>query len=99
MNEERFLEIMDEILDTEEELTLETVLDELEEWDSWSRIMFLAVMSDREKTMEIKEASKDAFRIGNIEPIAQKTYTIVIYGNSWSNRGVWILCNGVFHDI
>ena len=33
-------------------------------------------LTDREKTQEIKEASKDAFKIKNIEEIANSTYTI-----------------------
>lgn len=42
-------------------------------------------MSEREKTQEIREASKDAFKIGNIEQIAQKTYTIE--NKNWTGTG------------
>lgn len=71
MNEERFLEIMDEILDTEEELTLETVLDELEEWDSLSRIMFLAVMSDREKKIVKPGDVRNAVTISDLYKLVE----------------------------
>lgn len=66
MNKERFLEIMEEILDTEEDLTFGTVLDELEEWDSLSRIMFLAVMSDREKKIVKPGDVKNALTISDL---------------------------------
>ena len=39
-------------------------------------------LTDREKTEEIKEASKNAFKIENVEQIAQKTYTIENKENS-----------------
>lgn len=44
MTEKEFLDVMDEILDTEEPVTMETVLDNLEEWDSLSYVMFQAQM-------------------------------------------------------
>lgn len=51
-------------------------------------------MSEREKTMEIKEASKDAFKIGNIESIAQKTYTV----ENKSNNGTANIIEDVFNS-
>ena len=40
---ERFIEKMVDMLDSEEEITMETVLDELDEWDSLSFVSFLAM--------------------------------------------------------
>ena len=46
---------MDEILDTEGPVTMEIILDELEEWDSLSYVMFQAQMLERiGKKMEPK---------------------------------------------
>lgn len=44
MTDKEFLEVMDEILDTEESINMETKLDSLEEWDSLSALMFQSVM-------------------------------------------------------
>ena len=40
MDEKDFLEKMDEILNVEESVTMETVLKDLEEWDSLTALMF-----------------------------------------------------------
>lgn len=40
---EKFIEQMVDMLDTEEEITMDTVLDELDEWDSLSFVSFLAM--------------------------------------------------------
>ncbi|WP_276839992.1 hypothetical protein [Anaerovibrio lipolyticus] len=42
MQEKDFLEKMAEIMDTEEELSMDTVLKDVEEWDSLSYVAFLA---------------------------------------------------------
>ena len=56
MTEKEFLDIMDEILDTEESVAMDTVLDDLEEWDSLSYVMFQAQMMKKiEKKMEPKD--------------------------------------------
>ena len=53
MTKEEFLAVMDEILDTEEPLTMDMLLDDLEEWDSLSYVMFQAQMLERlQKKME-----------------------------------------------
>lgn len=47
MNNQRKLELLEEILDVEENtLTPETVLSNLEEWDSIALISFIALMDD-----------------------------------------------------
>ena len=47
MTEKEFLDVLDEILDTEEPVTMDTVLEDLEEWDSLSYVMFQAQMLER----------------------------------------------------
>jgi acyl carrier protein len=43
MKEQEFLKTMVEIMDTEAEITMDSVLDEIEEWDSLSYVAFLAM--------------------------------------------------------
>ena len=43
MTEKEFLDVLDEILDTEEPVTMDTVLEDLEEWDSISFVSFAAL--------------------------------------------------------
>lgn len=45
ITQENFLEKMVDLLDTEEEITMETVLEGIEEWDSLSFVSFLAMAS------------------------------------------------------
>ena len=55
MTEKEFLDVMNEILDMEEPVVLETALDDVEEWDSLSYVMFQAQMLERiGKKMEPK---------------------------------------------
>lgn len=42
---EQFLEKMADILDCEQEVTMETVLADLEEWDSLSFVSFMAMVN------------------------------------------------------
>ena len=43
MTEELFLEKMTDILDAEEDITMETQLDDIEEWDSLSVVSYVAM--------------------------------------------------------
>ena len=43
MDKEKFLEKMIDILDCEQEITMDTVLGDIEEWDSLSFVSFLAM--------------------------------------------------------
>ena len=66
MTEKEFLDIMDEILDAEESVAMDTVLDDLEEWDSLSYVMFQAQMLERiGKKMEPKDV-KAAKTVGDL---------------------------------
>lgn len=46
MDEQKFLNEMMDLLDTEDEITMESILEEIEEWDSLSFVSFLATMSE-----------------------------------------------------
>lgn len=45
MNQELFMEKMTEVLDCEQEITMETMLQDIEEWDSLSFVSFLAMVN------------------------------------------------------
>ncbi len=49
MTEQEFLDILTDLLDTEENLTMETQLESLEEWDSLSKLMFQSKMMEKAK--------------------------------------------------
>lgn len=50
MNEQEFIEKMVEVMDTEEVLKMDSVLENIEEWDSLSYVSFLALCSKVAKT-------------------------------------------------
>lgn len=60
MSEKEFLAAVEEILNTEENLTMDTVLDDLEEWDSLSALMFQSFVLGKTKVAlkptELKKA-------------------------------------------
>ena len=66
---EQFLEKMTDILDCEQEVTMETILADLEEWDSLS---VMATMAFLEKSFGVKTAMKDYKDMTTIADIAQK---------------------------
>ena len=49
---DKFLELMVDILDTEAEITMDTVLENIEEWDSLSMVSF-AAMADIEYNKKV----------------------------------------------
>lgn len=69
MNENEFVEKMVELMDTEAELTMDTELAEVEEWDSLSYVAFLAMAranSDRKvKPIDVRNAKtvRDLYNI------------------------------------
>lgn len=69
MNKEEFLEELQDVLQTEEELTLETVLADLVEWDS---LAVMATMAFLDKEFGVKTTMKDYKQISTIEDIAKK---------------------------
>lgn len=69
MTNEEFLTEMQDVLQTEEDLSMDTVLDDLDEWDSLS---VMATMAFLEKSFEVKTTMKDYKEIKTIGDIAKK---------------------------
>lgn len=69
MTNEEFLSKMQDVLQTEDELSLDTVLDDLEEWDSLS---VMATMAFLDKDFGVKTTMKDYKSVKTIADIAQK---------------------------
>lgn len=69
MNKEEFLTEMVEVLQTEEKLSFDTILDDLEEWDSLS---VMATMAFLEKSFGVKTTIKDYKEMKTIGDIAKK---------------------------
>ena len=69
MSKEEFLVQMQDVLQTETELTMETVLDELDEWDSLS---MMATMAFLDKNFGIKLKIADIKALATIGDIAAK---------------------------
>ena len=66
MTRDEFLTEMQDVLQTEETLSFETVLEELDEWDS------LAVMAFLDKNFGVKTSISDYLDIKTLEDIAVK---------------------------
>ncbi len=60
MGKKEFIDFLVELMDTEDDLTLETKLEDVEEWDSLSYVAFLAAaakfVSGRIEPQEVKQA-------------------------------------------
>lgn len=69
MNKEEFLEQMQDVLQTDETLSYETVLEDLAEWDS---LAVMATMAFLDKNFGVKTAMKDYKEMSTIADIAQK---------------------------
>lgn len=69
MTREEFLIEMQDVLQTEEALTFETVLKELEEWDSLS---VMATMAFLDKSFGVKTSMADYINMNTVEDIAVK---------------------------
>ena len=52
MNEHDFLEKLVDLMDTEEDISMSTVLEDVEEWDSLAYVSFLAVCKDLGKNVQ-----------------------------------------------
>ena len=67
MSEKNFIDFLIDLMDTDTELTMETRLADIEEWDSLSYVAFLASMSkmvDRRiepKEVKLAETVKDLY--------------------------------------
>ena len=69
MNREKFLSNIADALQTEDVLTFDTVLDDLDEWDSLSKMAVLAFLN---KTFNINIVFNDLNDISTIEDLAKK---------------------------
>lgn len=69
MNKEQFLEEMVEVLQTEDEITMDTVLEDLEEWDSLS---IMSTMAFLDKNFGVKTNMADYKNMITIGDIARK---------------------------
>lgn len=69
MNKEEFLTQMQDVLQTDEELTFDTVLDDLAEWDSLS---VMATMAFLDKECGVKTTMKDFRDVKTIADLAAK---------------------------
>lgn len=69
MSKEEFIEQMQDVLQTDTELTMETALDELDEWDSLS---MMATMAFLDKNFGVKVKIADLKPLATIGDIAAK---------------------------
>ena len=73
MNEKEFIDKMIDIMDTEEKIDMDSNLADIEEWDSLSRISFLAfcrTISDKKVApAEVRDAKtiRDLYNLANGE--------------------------------
>lgn len=69
MTEQEFIKKMVDIMDTEDEITMDSVLEEIEEWDSLSYVGFLSLCTSTAKTKvnasEVRAAKtvRDLYRL------------------------------------
>jgi len=69
MTKEEFLEKMQDVLQTDAQLTNETVLEELDEWDS---LAMMATMAFLDKNFGVKTSIKDFREMNTVGDIAAK---------------------------
>ena len=69
MTRDEFLTEMQDVLQTEETLSFETVLEELDEWDS---LAVMATMAFLDKNLGVKTSISDYLDIKTLEDIAVK---------------------------
>lgn len=66
MDEEKFLVQLAELMDTEEELSMEKRLDDIEEWDSLSYVAFMAFAHNVFKRDIERQAVRQAVSVGDL---------------------------------
>ena len=70
MQVEEFIKNLTEIIDTEEKLTLETKLSDLEDWDSLSLVGFLSFCNSKLKLSATPDEVKAAQTVADLFKIA-----------------------------
>ncbi len=66
MDEHKFLADLTELLDREEEISLDTNLEDIEEWDSLSYVSFIAIALSKYKVAVAKEEIKSAKTVNDL---------------------------------
>lgn len=66
MDEEKFLVQLAELMDTEEGLSMEKRLDDIEEWDSLSYVAFMAFAHNVFKRDIERQAVRQAVSVGDL---------------------------------
>ena len=66
MDEEKFLVQLAELMDTEEELSMEKQLEDIEEWDSLSYVAFMAFAHNAFKRDIERQAVRQAVNVGDL---------------------------------
>ena len=66
MTEQDFIDKMVELMDTEEEISMDSALEEIEEWDSLSYVSFLAMARARGGGNISPKNVKEAKTIGDL---------------------------------
>lgn len=72
MTEQDFLEELQDILNTENDLAMNTELSTLDEWDSLSYVSFLAAMSEHVSHRIEPKAVRDAKTISDLYSLLQE---------------------------
>lgn len=72
MTKEAFINYMNDILDSKEEITMDSVLGNIEEWDSLSCISFITMANVRQgKNLSMKDIKK-AVTISDLFALVEK---------------------------
>ena len=66
MDEQKFLADLTELLDTEDKISLDTNLEDIEEWDSLSYVMFQAQMLEKLQKKMDPNAVKAAHKVADL---------------------------------
>lgn len=72
MTEEMFLEDFIELLDTEDEVTMDTKLENIDEWDSLSYVSFIAICTSKYKVMVSKDEIKNSVLVSDLYKAVNK---------------------------
>ena len=66
MSEQKFIQSMAELMDTEAAIDMDTVLAEVEEWDSLSKVAFMAMAAGASEKKVSYEDVKNAIKIRDL---------------------------------
>ena len=69
MKAEEFIKKLTDIMDTDAQLTLETKLSDVEEWDSLSMVSFFSFCNARSKSPILPDAIKNAVTVNDLYKI------------------------------